>query len=249
MPDSSPVKFLETKFKKNTTEACCESYALPLHTRPMSEAAAALFGMQLGAHKCAAWARLGTAADGGWTVCLDPLLPALGLGIATDTSTAASATKSELKSALKSAQRSATARANAATTGTAGDACLVYSFGVGDMVAQTSFERAASALGCAVHMFDPFVGRARRRETVAPRLDFHALGIWHADTAVLRTLDSIAAQLGHANRTIDILKMDVEGVEWRALPQIFASEPAWLARGRVRQLLMEVQARVLFLSH
>ena len=42
-------------------------------------------------------------------------------------------------------------------------------------------------------------------------------------------------------RTIDILKIDVEEAEWKALPQIFASKAAWFARGRVRQLLMEVR--------
>jgi hypothetical protein len=197
----------------------------------MSEVDAARFGLQLGAHKCAAWARLGTMADGGWTVCLDVLLPALGLG------RPATASASASKSALKMAT---TTGANAATKD---KACLVYSFGVGDIVAQTTFDRSASALGCEVHMFDPSIGLARH--AVAPRLEFHAIGIWDQDTVLrgwtLRTLDSIAAQLGHADRTIDILKIDVEEAEWRALPQIFASKAAWFARGRVRQLLMEVR--------
>lgn len=101
----------------------------------MNEEAAARFGLQLGAHRCAAWARLGTMADGGWTVCLDPLLPALGLPLPQ----AASASKSALKSATAAA---ASASASRAAT------CLVYSFGVGAIVGQTTFDRAASALGC-----------------------------------------------------------------------------------------------------
>ncbi len=98
----------------------------------MSEEAAARFGLQLGAYRCAAWTRLGTMADGGWTVCLDPLLPSLGLPLPQ----AASARKSALKSATAAA-----ASARAAT-------CLIYSFGVGAIVGQTTFDRAASALGC-----------------------------------------------------------------------------------------------------
>ena len=52
-------------------------------------------------------------------------------------------------------------------------------------------------------MFDPSIGL--ERHTVAPRLEFHAIGIWYEDTVLpkprgwtLRTLDSIAAQLGHS---------------------------------------------------
>jgi hypothetical protein len=54
----------------------------------------------------------------------------------------------------------------------------------------------------------------------------------------MRTLDAIAEELGHADRDIDVLKMDIEEAEWGVLPTLL--ESAWFTRGRVKQFLIEV---------
>ncbi len=54
----------------------------------------------------------------------------------------------------------------------------------------------------------------------------------------MRTLDAIAEELGHADRDIDVLKMDIEEAEWGVLPTLL--ESTWFTRGRVKQFLIEV---------
>ena len=52
------------------------------------------------------------------------------------------------------------------------------------------------------------------------------------------TLDSIIEMLNHNNKVIDILKMDVEGAEWKAFQQMLASG----VLKRVRQLYIETHS-------
>jgi hypothetical protein len=182
--------------------------------RLMTEEFAATFRLGLSREfKCHRPVRLGTTADGGWSICLDGLLPK-----------------------LRSHQLASQGSGNAAE-------CLVYAFGVGNPP-ETSFDFAIEALGCSVFMFDPTIGRPR--QDLSPNLHFRPIGIGVRDESrsnvfEFRTLDSIAELLGHTNSIIDVLKIDVEGDEWKVLPTLFASK--WLKQGKVRQLVLEVHFR------
>lgn len=125
--------------------------------------------------------------------------------------------------------------------------CLVYSFGShGDY----SFEVGVSnALQCEIHTFDPFtLGTKPSNEnihthpwglslydSITPRLKW-----WNDEAKSMRSLSSIKVALGHSNRDIDLLKVDVDGVEFG----IFDNEEFWdgLRRNGVvfKQLLIEI---------
>lgn len=47
--------------------------------------------------------------------------------------------------------------------------------------------------------------------------------------------------LGHQNRDIDLLKIDIEGSEWGVLAGLIDSD--WIRKGRVKQLMLEVHFR------
>ena len=104
-----------------------------------------------------------------------------------------------------------------------GDDCLVYSFGVR---ADWDFDEAAAALGCEVHSFDPTV----TPERVPDGITFHRIGLGArdgdaiklaeaADAAAVRiaALETIRCELGHGDRPLTILKIDIEGQEWEVL--------------------------------
>lgn len=110
--------------------------------------------------------------------------------------------------------------------------CLVYSVGsAGDF----SFEiDVIKKFGCEVHTFDP-TGNADAWGKLANEqgIHFHPWGLQGgADTTESKpipvgpnsylSLDRIASELGHLNRRIDILKVDCEGCEYGAFPQIWA---------------------------
>jgi FkbM family methyltransferase len=128
---------------------------------------------------------------------------------------------------------------------------IVYSGGIGS---DASFDEALiEQFGCHVHGFDPTpVGRAHgeavaRRE---PRFHMHAVGLWDEDTVVpffaprnpahdswsalnlqqthdsvqleVRRLATVMRELGHDQ--IDLLKIDIEGAEYRVLSDALAAE-------------------------
>eukprot|EP00051_Salpingoeca_urceolata_P017544 m.239993 g.239993 ORF g.239993 m.239993 type:complete len:384 (-) comp18985_c1_seq2:7-1158(-) len=123
--------------------------------------------------------------------------------------------------------------------------CLVYSVGSNN---EFSFERAV--LGeispdCEVFTFDPTVGAKPRNQP--PAVQFRPWAVANRDAEVTVAgpnrrrikarglqLSSMVRELGHANRTIDILKIDCEGCEWSTFR-------TWLGQGFIiRQILVEV---------
>ncbi|KAH9512347.1 hypothetical protein Btru_039268 [Bulinus truncatus] len=114
--------------------------------------------------------------------------------------------------------------------------CVIYSFGINF---DFSFDDdAARVYGCHVHSFDPSMwlpdfNRSRL-------IHFHALGLDGEDHVTkdgwsLLTLASIRRLLGHLVTPISALKVDIEGHEWSAVPQM--AESGDLVS--VRQLLVE----------
>jgi hypothetical protein len=131
---------------------------------------------------------------------------------------------------------------------------VVYSFGVGD---ETSFDHEMAAVfGAEVHMFDPSPSVTRKFESFKAgkaqgpgRIFFHALGLGPVSSApgkewsltiegqacAAKSFADIAKSLGHTH--VDILKIDVEGGEFAAMPQILAEKS--LAALQVQQILIE----------
>lgn len=119
--------------------------------------------------------------------------------------------------------------------------CLVYSFGVSN---DWSFDEAMAQYGCEVHSFDPSIGLEDHQHS--PNVTFHNAGLWGSNVAVnvkgwtLKRLSTIRKQLGHEQRVIDILKIDVEGGEWPFLRDVLYKNSSQLST--VRQILTELHA-------
>ncbi|XP_046357543.1 probable methyltransferase-like protein 24 [Haliotis rufescens] len=117
--------------------------------------------------------------------------------------------------------------------------CLVYSFGVGD---DFSFDDAAARnYKCEVHSFDPSMKQSdhERESTV----HFHKKGLadFNGETNSgwkVGTLESIKHELGHQERPLAILKMDIEEWEWQVLPEILSTQ----SLSDVKQFLIELHA-------
>lgn len=132
-----------------------------------------------------------------------------------------------------------------------GPAGIVYSFGIGrDISFDLSL---AGRFGCAVHCFDPTPVSLEwvRQQALPPQIHVHPYGLadydgtlafrpprksrsahftpvqrYHEEAservhAPVRRLATIARELGH--KRIDILKIDIEGGEYAALPDILAA--------------------------
>ncbi|CAG2227221.1 unnamed protein product [Mytilus edulis] len=110
--------------------------------------------------------------------------------------------------------------------------CLVYSFGIAN---DFSFDDDMAEHGCEVHSFDPSM---KRNDFTRPSsVRFHALGlssytddkflprkdiyVHDNDTWTIMTLNLIKTALGHKERDIDVLKIDVEGHEWAVIENLF----------------------------
>lgn len=106
--------------------------------------------------------------------------------------------------------------------------CVVYSFGSnGD----TSFEEDVDFLTqkrCEIHTFDPDPRFSRIWRGSPSNVHYHS---WAIDTGEY-SLRNIAYSLGHIKSGIDVLKIDIEGSEYRVLHQAVGTVP-------IGQLLVE----------
>lgn len=110
--------------------------------------------------------------------------------------------------------------------------CLVYGIGV---ATDWTFERSLAMQGCEVHLFDPTISHGDHPDPWLRSITFHEWGLYSAIThafngskdaralryglvrGTLLSLGAIRHRLGHADRTISVLKVDCEGCEWEAL--------------------------------
>jgi len=129
--------------------------------------------------------------------------------------------------------------------------CLAVSIGIGG---DWKFEDGLVSRGCEVHAFDPTAELRAKHEKHAGapstlgRMKFHFLGLGnggrqaermrntsnpygHVDGALTRGLDELLslARSGNESRRITYLKIDCEGCEWTAWPDVAHRAPSLLA--------------------
>ncbi|GFS07689.1 methyltransferase protein [Elysia marginata] len=110
--------------------------------------------------------------------------------------------------------------------------CLVYSFGINN---DFRFEDKMAQYGCHVYSFDPSMNtesynRSERvhfinmgigtsnSDTFKPKIDGYTINSnkkWQ-----IRTLPAIKKMLGHENKILDVLKMDIESYEWKVIKDL-----------------------------
>ena len=100
--------------------------------------------------------------------------------------------------------------------------CIVYSFAIKD---EWNFDDAMEKYGCEVYSFDPSMLNATEVFDHSPKVHFYKIGLGPKNTTTSQgwtvlNLQSIRNMLGHRNRIIDYLKIDIETGEWGVLPQL-----------------------------
>eukprot|EP00980_Cylindrotheca_fusiformis_P001182 scaffold323_cov93-Cylindrotheca_fusiformis.AAC.4 len=120
------------------------------------------------------------------------------------------------------------------------EGCLVYSVGSNNKI---DFEVAVDhVMGCETHTFDPTLAKPFKGGKYAT---FHPWGIgidgeeaeFRNKTWVSKGIETIMNELGHSDRTLDILKIDCEGCEYQAMPVLFDA----IAAGRVKVNQVQVE--------
>ncbi|XP_069131342.1 probable methyltransferase-like protein 24 [Argopecten irradians] len=102
--------------------------------------------------------------------------------------------------------------------------CLVYSFGVDND--WTFDDEVSKVYGCEVHSFDPSIGLQDHKRS--DKITFHNLGLWDRPKGKLgkwnmMNMAEIIEMLGHKGKIIDILKMDIEGMEFDVISNMITS--------------------------
>ncbi|KAK3601533.1 hypothetical protein CHS0354_027675 [Potamilus streckersoni] len=122
--------------------------------------------------------------------------------------------------------------------------CLVYSFGINyDYSFDDDIVR---RYGCEVHSFDPSMRNESDHRRGALGY-FHNLGLGDFNQVnpsgwQLKRLGTIQKELGHTNKKIDVLKMDIEEWEWRTIPDMLKSG----ALSNVQQFVTELHINLHF---
>jgi hypothetical protein len=137
------------------------------------------------------------------------------------------------------------------------DDCIVLSFGV--HLDDRFDEFVNQELKCIVHSFDPFTepDRVKKlRDSIAAlknavtldiksKWKFHSIGITNEKKRTkmnkigwLDTYKNILDYIDLNEKVIDILKIDIEGIEWKVLPDILDKNPELLCK-YVKQIAIE----------
>jgi len=117
--------------------------------------------------------------------------------------------------------------------------CLVYSVGSANAV---DFEMAVHKfIGCETHTFDPTIEKFVGDEYAT----FHRWGLGLDGAKMknypMKSFETIINDLGHQNRTIDILKIDCEGCEFTTMPPLLDLIIA--GKMKVNQIQIEVHPK------
>lgn len=118
--------------------------------------------------------------------------------------------------------------------------CLVYSVGSNGNVMFEKGIKEEIGSHCEIHTFDPVTRNPRNgvfSEALKGYATFHSWAFGTEKEAKekpekFKTLNQTMYELGHANRQIDIFKIDCEWCEWTTYKQ-------WLDAGNLRQILVE----------
>ena len=123
-----------------------------------------------------------------------------------------------------------------------GKDCLVYSVGSNNNIA---FEKAVYTImkGCEIHTFDPTLNKPFVGDEYAT---FHPWGLGEDGVVAKqrgkswegKSFETVFRELGHENRTIDVLKIDCEGCEYDVMPPLM--ELISSGRVKVNQILIEL---------
>jgi len=117
--------------------------------------------------------------------------------------------------------------------------CIVYSIGINN---EWSFDDAMEKYGCTVYAFDPSMKDAKDQFNRSSGIHFYKIGLGAQNETTnskgwkTLSLGSIRRLLGHQDRVIDYLKLDIEFGEWDVLPELMKSGEL----NQVRQLGIEI---------
>ncbi|XP_059154467.1 uncharacterized protein LOC131939956 [Physella acuta] len=122
--------------------------------------------------------------------------------------------------------------------------CIIYSYGINY---DFSFDDdAARVYGCHVYSFDPSMARMGNQVNRSEFVHFYRVGLGSKTQVVknwtLYTHEDLRKMLGHQDKIIDVIKMDIEQYEWNAIPEMITTGQL----SQVRQLLVEYHLSYLY---